>query len=298
MSLPDLLARPHGAGFAAAWRDAVAAEFGWRRAGPFLAVPSLGGGRTLSYLPLLNYTDLDPAGAEALAREAGGEKHLVRVLAPGTDAADGAPVAMRVLLAGRSAADLWSGVVAPVCRNRVRKAEKAGMRVRRGRDPATVDAFARLLAGTLARHGAPMLPPRLLRRLASDLGAEAFVAEAADGRPLAGLLAAPDGGLVWVPWIATDREDGGPAGDLLFWRLLEAAAADGRDLVDFGRSPFGGGTWRFKRKWGAEAVPLRLLGAEGSPYAKFALAQRVWKMLPRPVVDRAGPFLVRYLADY
>ncbi|HYC02643.1 MAG TPA: GNAT family N-acetyltransferase [Azospirillaceae bacterium] len=291
------LGRPHGTDFAAAWRDIVSRIFGWRRQGPFLAVPSLGGGRTLSYLPLLNYTDLDPAGADELARSAGGAKHLVRVLVPGTPAAEGAPVAMRVPLAGRTADELWRGTIAPTCRNRVRKAEKEGIQVRYGRDAASVAAFAGLLAGTLARHGAPMLPPRLFHALAADLGAEVWLAEA-QGRPLAGLLAVRDGPLVWVPWIATERDGGGAAGDLLFWRLMEHSAAAGAGILDFGRSPQGGGTYRFKRKWGAEPVPLRLLGQDGSPYAKFALAQRAWRALPRPLVDRLGPRLVRYLADY
>ncbi len=295
--MSDLLGRPHSAAFTAAWRDIVAATFGWRREGPFLAVPSLGGGRTLSYLPLLNYTDLGLAAGADLSRSAGAARHLVRVLAPGIDPAEGEPVAMRVPLAGRTADLLWRGTIAPTCRNRVRKAEKEGIQVRHGRDTASVAAFTGLLAGTLARHGAPMLPPRLFRALASELGAEVWLAESG-GRPLAGLLALRDGPLVWVPWIATERDGGGAAGDLLFWRLMEASSASGAALLDFGRSPSGGGTYRFKRKWGAEPVPLRLLGQEASPYAKFALAQRVWRALPRPLVDRLGPRLVRFLADY
>ena len=57
--------------------------------------------------------------------------------------------------------------------------------------------------------------------------------------------------------------------------------------------------FRFKQKLGAQPVPILWLSDQtGNLYSRYAAAQRLWRRLPAPVVDRVGPFLCRYLADY
>ncbi|MFC7334978.1 GNAT family N-acetyltransferase [Rhodocista pekingensis] len=299
MAMAPIDPRPLSPGLCALWREVVAAEFGWEQDGAFLTVPALTGGRVLSYLPFLSYTDMTPAAAERLAQEAGPRRHLIRVLDPDAPPPSvGDPVTLRASLVGVDADTLWSHLIPPVCRNRVRRAEKAGIQVQQGRDPEMVRRFTVLLAGTLARHGAPMLPPTLVQTLVRETRAEILLAEAA-GHDLAGMVVVPDGDLRWVPWIATDRRAAAEApGDLLIWHLLCECLGDRVRTVDLGRSPMGGGTFRFKRKWGAVPVPLRLVGAGRLLQTRYMLAQQVWRRLPRRLTDELGPKLVGYLVDY
>jgi CelD/BcsL family acetyltransferase involved in cellulose biosynthesis len=293
-------AAPHSAEFVARWRDVVARTLRLPVEHGCIRMRGLLGGTTLSYLPFLNYTDLTPRGAAALVRELGSRPYHVRVLDPaGTAFAHDDPVTLRLDLAGRDADAVWRRGLDAKCRNQVRKAQRSGLTLRRGGEPALADAFHALLASTLHRHGAPLLPRRLLYALASELGARFCIASRA-GTPIAGLVEIHDRDLVWVPWAASERSalDLCP-NHLTYWTTIEDAVGAGRRVFDFGRSPFGGATHRFKEQWGARPVALRLLSSQPADvYARYALAQRVWRGLPRPLVDRLGPWLCRHLPDY
>ena len=293
------LHRPHSPDFVAAWRRLAVAAFGWRTRGPFVIVPSLFGRVTLSYLPLLTYTDATPATLGELIARAEGASYLIRLLADDAPPfSPGQPVTLRLALAGRDAGAIWTGL-RPECRNRVRKARRNGISLRRGRDPALIDDFHGQLARTLHRHGAPLLPRDFFARFPHEVEATYHVAYAAE-RPIAGLVAVRDGDLVWVPWVATDPE-ARPfcATDLLYWQSIGDAADAGATIFDFGRSPFGGGTHRFKAKWGAEPVALRWVAPRPiDVYRRFAAARTIWRAVPRPLTDRMGPKLCRYLPDY
>lgn len=294
------LRRPHGATFVAAWRDAVARALRLPVERGCIRVRGVLGGTTLSYLPFLNYTDLTPDVVPEFVRSLGGRPHHVRVLDPGLSAfAPGDPVTLRLDLEGRDTDTVWRHALDAKCRNQVRKAQRSDLALRRGAEPALIDDFHALLASTLHRHGAPLLPRALLRELAARLDASFCVAYAG-GVPVAGLVAIADDDLVWVPWAASERDALALCPNhLIYWSTIEAAVAAGCRVFDFGRSPFDGATHRFKAQWGARPIGLRLLSSrEGDVYAQYARAQQIWQALPRPVVDRLGPWLCRHLPDY
>ena len=294
------LRRPHSATFVAAWREAVARALRLPVERDCIRMRGVLGGSTLSYLPFLNYTDLTPDTVSAFFASLGGRPYHVRLLDPGLASfSAGDPVTLRLDLGGNDADAVWRQALDAKCRNQVRKAQRSPLTLRRGAAPALIDDFHTLLASTLHRHGAPLLPRGLLAELAARLDTSFCVAYAG-GAPVAGLIVIADDDLVWVPWAASER--GALAmcpNHLIYWSTIEQAVADGRRVFDFGRSPFDGATHRFKAQWGAQPIGLRLLSSRaGDVYARYARVQQVWQALPQPLVDRLGPWLCRHLPDY
>lgn len=294
------LHKPHSERFVTAWKSLVMDVFRWRAEGPFVCVPSLSGGRTLSYLPLLSYSDLTPAGANEMADQTNGRNFLIRVLSPQTTSPKiDDPVTMRLPLAGRSADAVWTSSLKPACRRHVRKSQRGQLSVSAGRDETHIGDFLSLLSRTLHRYGAPMLPADLFDELAYRLDA-VFYKVTLDNRPVASMVALRDEDIVWVPWVASDRKYFRYCPNhLMYWRAIEDAIAGGAAVFDFGRSPYGGNTYRFKTQWGAQPVAINLFAREPiSIYSKFNMARRLWRLAPRPLADYLGPRLCRYLAAY
>ncbi len=293
------LEQPHSAELADAWKDLVIRTFGWREHDEFVRVPSLLGRPTLSYLPLLNYTDLGREQAKTLAESAAGRPHLIRALDPGGRFQPGAPVTLRLGLARRSEDQVWKESLSAKCRNQVRKADKSPIATRSGRDPALIHDFYSLLARTLHHYGAPILPRTLFEAMPGRVETTYYLTYHQD-RPIAGLVAVADGALSWVPWAASDRAYlRFCPNHQAYWRAIRDTLERGAEVFDFGRSPYGGNTYRFKVQWGAEPLAISLLTHhQANVYSKYRLAQRFWQMAPETLVDRLGPHLCRFLADY
>ena len=92
--------------------------------------------------------------------------------------------------------------------------------------------------------------------------------------------------------------------DFMYWNLMQAAAARGCRLFDFGRSKLGTGAYDFKKNWGFVATPLpyeyKLYATDTLPdnnplNPKYQLFIKVWKKLPLPVANFLGPYIVRNL---
>ena len=292
------LGRRHSPEFVSAWRSAYCAAYRWRREGRFAVVPSLLGSSVLSYLPGLDHSDLEVAEALALSRELAGRRHLLRVLGapvPESSLAPGTPVVMRLDLAG-------GGHRPESLRQRTRWAiRRAAARyaVSEENGPGGLAAFREMLRLALDRNGAPLPPARLHEALVSELDGRILVARSrAGGEVAAAALWFRDGPLAWTPLGGARRAADRP-GHRVSWALVERAAAEGAEVLDFGRSPFGGGSYRFKKQFGAVPAPVRFLSDRpGDLRRRYAPAQRVWRALPRAATARMGPVLCRYLADY
>ncbi len=292
--------QPHSAEFVAAWKALVMPTFGWRAHGELVRVPSLFGRPTLSYLPLLNYTDLGPEQAATLAESVAGRPYQIRILDPDRrEFRPQAQVTLRLELAQRSQDEVWKHSLRSKCRNQVRKADKSPIATRTGSDPALVRDFCDLLARTHHRHGMPMLPRALFEAMPEQLAAVFYLTYHGE-RSIAGLVAIPDGGLLWVPWAASDRAYlRFCPNHQIYWRAICDALERGVKAFDFGRSAYGGNTYRFKVQWGAKPVAISVLSSESADvYSRYQLAQRLWRAAPKALVDRVGPILCRFLADF
>ena len=258
-----------------------------------------------AYLPGLNYSDLDPVEAQELARELAGRRFNIRALSaprPEGELAPGSHAVLRLDLAafGHDQDAVWQRGLNKAARKAVRRARKAGLAAAEETGAAAVQAFCAMLRLTHGRHGAPMLPAALFEAMIAELGARiTVVRNRADGAPQASLVWVRDGPIAWVPWsggyLSADRPY-----NLLFWAMVEQAANEGADILDFGRSRVGDGNYRFKRNYGAGPVPIVWPRDQpADPYqGRYRAAQRLWRALPNFVTDRAGPRLCRYLADF
>ena len=103
------------------------------------------------------------------------------------------------------------------------------------------------------------------------------------------------------PWASSLREYSRLSPNmLLYWTMLEYACDNGYSYFDFGRSSPDEGTYKFKKQWGAEPIPLHwhyiLLNGqpiieETSEKSKFEKAIHFWKKLPVRVTKIIGPMI-------
>lgn len=214
------------------------------------------------------------------------------------DFQEGDPVTMRLLLDGREYQRVWDESIHSKCRNQVRKAQKSGLRLEIGTEEALVRDFYRLFLETMERYGTPAFSRELFRLLPAHCRARYFLAYAGE-RPAAALVMVEDGPIAWVPWAASDPDFKKECPNhLIYSEAIAAAAREGKEVFDFGRSPFGEATYKFKRQWGAEPVGLAILSPkEEDLYAKYGLASALWKRLPSFLTRRLGPVLCKRLAD-
>lgn len=289
----------HSAEFTLRWKSLLKALYGFKDGPAGLYVPGVLTGKTMVYLPLLNYTDksLNELQSEALSPWLGswqsrGLDFDCAVFEPNDT------VTMRLDIAGMSVDDVFKKRIHTKCRNQIRKAQKSGLTLSEGGEAKLVSDFYRVFASTMHRYGTPVFPRKLFELLPAHVNARYLVAYQG-GVPIAGLCVISDGPLAWVPWAGSEHAFRSLCPNhLLYWAAIQGAVQAGQAVFDFGRSAFGGATYVFKRDWGAQAVKIAILSdAPQDIYGKYALAARVWQHLPRWAVDRLGPWLCGRLPD-
>jgi CelD/BcsL family acetyltransferase involved in cellulose biosynthesis len=148
-------------------------------------------------------------------------------------------------------------------RNKIRKAERQGVVVRRASDQAGLERYAALYAESVERWDvARRLPASFFVRLAGVAGVDVWLAERG-GETIAGLLNFTWGGQI-MNWGNVSRREAWSASpnNLLHWRALQSACADrtGPRLYNFGGSTGLPGVETFKAAFGAR--PLRYFRRE------------------------------------
>ena len=127
-----------------------------------------------------------------------------------------------------------------------------------------------------------------------------------DGKPLASVLSFYHEGAVMPFWgggVFAAR--GARANELMYYELMLHARRKGMTHFDFGRSKTGSGPYSFKKNWGFDPQPLTYAewtapGAKArdiDPTSEtYARKIALWKKLPLPLANLAGPFIARDLA--
>jgi FemAB-related protein (PEP-CTERM system-associated) len=186
----------------------------------------------------------------------------------------------------------------------VRKGIKLGLR---GEVDDNVERMFAAYASSVHRLGTPVFPKKYFALLQQVFGKECEVRTilTEDGRLVASVLS-----FFWrdevVPYygggMPLAREVAG--NDFMYWNLMQAAAARGCRLFDFGRSKLGTGAYDFKKNWGFTAQPLpyeyKLYAASQLPdnnplNPKYQLFIKMWKKLPLPLANLMGPHIVKNL---
>ncbi|MFO1250904.1 MAG: FemAB family XrtA/PEP-CTERM system-associated protein [Inhella sp.] len=247
------------------------------------------------------------AAADALAQRLGADHLELRHLQPQPRHRDSPQQDLYVTFRKALSADHEANLLAIPRKQRamVRKGIANGLR-------AEIDAdagrFFELFADNVHRHGTPAMPRAWFEGLLQEFGrdAEVLTVLAPDGRPVSSVLSFYFRDEV-LPYYAGDdlaaRELA--ANDFKYWALMQHAVDRGARLFDYGRSKLGTGPYSFKKNWGFEPQALsyafRLYrGQDGVPQQnpnnpKYQALIQTWRRLPRAVVDRLGPWVVRSL---
>lgn len=170
-----------------------------------------------------------------------------------------------------------------------------------------VDQLFTLYADNAHRHGTPPFPKRYFVALRSAFGdaCEVMTVLGADRRPLSAVMSFYFRDEV-LPYYAGDVADARDcaANDFKYWELMRRASERGCLLYDYGRSKRGTGSFDFKKNWGFEPQPLyyeyKLLKRNSVPQnnpanPKYRALIKLWRKLPRPLVNALGPAIARNL---
>jgi len=186
----------------------------------------------------------------------------------------------------------------------VRKGIKLGLK---GVVEDNVDRMFEAYSHSVLRLGTPVFPKKYFALLQKTFGDECEVRSiyTHDDQLVGSVLS-----FYWrdevVPYYGggMDLARSVAGNDFMYWNLMQAAAARGCRLFDFGRSKLGTGAYDFKKNWGFEATPLpyeyKLYASTALPdnnplNPKYQLFIKVWKKLPLPLANFMGPYIVRNL---
>lgn len=281
---------------------------------PLILVNSLIFGRFLVSLPYLNWAGViaeTPAAAAALVQQAVqlADEHDVRYL----ELRNEHPVDHAALVVGSSSKvqmrmpldssldAAWKNLKS-VVRTQVRKGDKQEFSSRFGQ-LELLDDFYHVFAHNMRDLGTPVYPRALFGTMLKEFNQEAELCVVYhNNQPAAGAVVIHLANTTEVPSASCLRAFRSTAiNSWMYWKMIERAVAKGKQTFDFGRSTLDGGTFQFKKKWGAEPLPVgwqfyRRRGGETDMRpegGKYAAAIRAWKKLPVPLTRWIGPWIVR-----
>jgi FemAB-related protein (PEP-CTERM system-associated) len=196
---------------------------------------------------------------------------------------------------------LWDDLDAKV-RNQVRKGQKNGLTVHWGGDELLNDFYA-VFSRNMRDLGTPVYGKRLFRAVLEEFPDRAELCVVRAGKDaVAGALLLHGWGISEVPSASSLRSHNHTCANMLmYWQLLERAVQRGQDVFDFGRSPEGGPTLRFKKQWGASPSAsewqfyLRSgdLGGMQKESPRYQRLIQIWQRLPVALTRLIGPTIVR-----
>ncbi|MCH8083922.1 MAG: GNAT family N-acetyltransferase [Myxococcales bacterium] len=202
----------------------------------------------------------------------------------------------------------WRALPAKV-RNQTRKAEIEGLSIAPRNHARLLADFYQPFCRNMRDLGSPVHAERFFSASAEAFGDRLrFIVTRLGEKPVGGLVAIDFAGAVTAPWASTLRQERHRCpNNQIYWEALRWAIERGAREFDFGRSPIGGGTYRFKRGWGAKERPLawRRLSPTGDRLAAkaagdSALLRRlsvIWSRLPVSLTKRLGPHLRRRISS-
>jgi FemAB-related protein (PEP-CTERM system-associated) len=201
---------------------------------------------------------------------------------------------------------LWLQLDAKV-RNQIRKAERSGLSIEFG-NTEKLGEFYSIFAENMRDLGSPVHAMGFFQAILDAFGEKASVVLVRkDTQAIGGLFALSHKDSLIVPWASSLREYFSLCPNmLLYWETLRMACLNGFRIFDFGRSSRDGGTYRFKRQWGAVEEPLFWYSIPLGTHPRKHLSQtdgrgvilaRLWRSLPLHVTRWLGPKIRKSLTQ-
>ena len=244
-----------------------------------------------------------PKALDDTRRESGVASHEIRGRVQGTSSWSQGYVHRLSLAPGL---DAITGAYRSSVRQGIRVAEREGVTVRAGDDPADlVETFYTLHVKTRRRLGVPVQRRRyfqlLWERVIAPGNGFVLVAEHRSTPVAAAVFLQSPGTVLYKYGASDDRHWNLRANNALFHTAITRAVADGADVFDWGRTDFDDeGLRRFKANWGSseEELTYSRLGA-APPTARLSaggFTRTIIRRSPAAVSRLAGALLYRYAA--
>lgn len=207
-----------------------------------------------------------------------------------------------ILKLAEDEAKQWQILDAKV-RNQIRKAEKSRLKAISGHGEL-LDPFYRVFCRNMRDLGTPVYGKEFFRNILENFpDTTRIVSVLLDGTTVASGIMIRFKDTVEVPWASSIKEYRNLCpNNLLYWEAIRISIKRRARRFDFGRSTPEEGTYRFKKQWGAEPVPLywQYLLDEGARLPqlspsnpKYRALIGIWQRLPLPVANYMGPKIVR-----
>jgi CelD/BcsL family acetyltransferase involved in cellulose biosynthesis len=187
----------------------------------------------------------------------------------------------------------------------IRRAEREGVTVDEGEDETDLKQYFRLHLMTRRRLGMPSQPFSFFRNLWREFAPTnrlTLLLAKHEGAPVAGMILLHHGSTTVYKFGASDpgKQSLG-VNPLLFWHAVQLAIRRGGRELDLGRTePSEAGLYDFKRRLGAEPIPLRSLSnvrpnQDPNEKTPVRILRAGLQRMPSASL-RTGGFLYRYLA--
>lgn len=283
----------------ARWLDCLSDAFGYPVAFPFARLRTPAGRRIRVCVPLLAYTHLTEPEARRIRDEAGREAVQIRYLtvAPAAVAPREPTISMIPLRPWADAEDLWRRGLSANMRKKVRRCERDGLTVARGRSRALLDSFYALFLETMHRHGTPPFPRRLFQSILDGFDAEIIRVDGSTA-PIAAYFVIYSREVALFQWAGMAPRPG-YAGFLGEWAAIQGAMQRHCAWFDLGRAGSQSPPFAHKALWRPTLFKPAVLPPPARPiYDKYRFRSAAWRRLPAGVAARLGPILTPHLTDF
>jgi hypothetical protein len=187
---------------------------------------------------------------------------------------------------------------------RIRRAERAGLVEKRGRDETLLRDFYGLLILTRSRHHVPPQPYAWFQNLVECFGDALEIRLAyKENTPIAAILTLRFRDTVYYKYGCSDKAFNHlGATPLLLWRAISSAKSTAAREFDLGRTDEDNpGLLAFKGKWGGRSQQLVYSRFPGSPLPineeewKLKILKRIFACLPKRILAATGKLIYRHV---
>ncbi len=288
--------------FTLKFKNVLKEMYGYEEYMDFLIVPSIFGGKMLSYIPLLGYSDRDSNLIEDLKELAKESEYQIRVLNfEYSDFQNGDSVTMRMCFNNCSSEEMLANMKSKyrkIIKNSIRK---NNFSFKIGNEEKFIEDFYQIFTNIMYKHGTPSLDKKLFYILKEIYKDDVVFYNVYDNdNIIASYCVLMDKDISYGSWGGLDEKYRDRlVGHFAYWNIIKDICDNrNKKIFDFGRSPYGSGGYTFKHRFGAYPVKVDILKKQNDDiYSKYSFASSVWKKLPKNFVDFIGPKLCKYLVD-
>lgn len=199
---------------------------------------------------------------------------------------------------------LWKGFKAKL-RSQIKRAQREKMEVKFGGKELLKD-FYEVFSINMRDLGTPVWTSTIFKNILSAFPEVAKICLVyIEGKPAAAGFLIGYKEYLEIPSASSLRQYNRLSPNmLLYWSVLEFGCKEGYKYFDFGRSSPEGGTYKFKKQWGAQPETLHwqywLKNGQELPELnpqnpKYQLMIKTWQKLPVPLTKFIGPIISKNL---